>query len=71
MGANSICIGSLGTFIGLIEECKMKTVGVFVYDTTSISSDPISEYEMGYFDLTKKQLLDVLKLAKEYEKLSK
>ena len=63
----SITIGTLGNYVGLIEYFTEDYVEVNVYEPRSTSSDAIDSYTLFYEDLEEDILGDVLLLCEEWE----
>jgi hypothetical protein len=63
----SICIGSLGPYVGLTEGFTENYVEVGVYQTNSYSSDAIDTYEESYWELNENVLGDILLLCEQWE----
>jgi hypothetical protein len=66
-GADGICVGELGSMVGLAEEFKLNEVVVNVYKPSSFSSDPIDDYEKTYEELSSDVLTEILLVAEMYE----
>jgi len=66
-GADGICVNEMGNLVALAEYFNGTTIEVNVYDPNSFSSDPISDYELTYEDLSKDTLQEILYLAELYE----
>lgn len=62
-----ICVNEMGDLVALAEYFNGTTIEVNVYDTNSFSSDPISDYELKYEELTKATLEEILFVAELYE----
>lgn len=63
----SITIGTLGNYVGLIEYFTEDYVEVNVYEPRSTSSDAIDSYTLYYEDLEEDILGDVLLLCEQWE----
>jgi hypothetical protein len=63
----SPCVNSMDALVGLAEYFDLYTVKVYVYDTSSHSSDPIHDYKVSYVDLPKDVLLEILDLCEQYD----
>jgi len=63
----SITIGTLGNYVGLIEYFTEDYVEVNVYEPRSTSSDAIDCYTLYYEDLEEDILGDVLLLCEQWE----
>jgi hypothetical protein len=63
----SITIGTLGNYVGLIEYFTEDYVEVNVYEPRSTSSDAIDSYTLFYEDLEEDILGDVLLLCEQWE----
>lgn len=66
-GADGICVNEMGNLVALAEYFNGTTIEVNVYDPNSFSSDPISDYELKYEELTKETLEEILFVAELYE----
>jgi len=66
-GADGICVNEIGNLVALAEYFNGTTIEVNVFDPNSFSSDPISDYELTYEDLSKDTLQEILYLAELYE----
>ena len=66
-GADGICVNEMGNLVALAEYFNGTTIEVNVYDPNSFSSDPISDYELKYEELSKEILEHILIIAEEYE----
>ena len=56
---SSPCINSTGTVVSLVELLYSETVDVGDYDTNSMNSSPINEYEIRYEDLEMPILIEI------------
>ena len=63
----SILVGELGNYVGLIEAFYVNHVEVSVYEPQSMSSDAIDDYKINYEDLEDDILSDVLLLCEQWE----
>jgi hypothetical protein len=63
----SITIGTLGNYVGLIEYFTEDYVEVNIYEPRSTSSDAIDSYTLYYEDLEEDILGDVLLLCEQWE----
>jgi hypothetical protein len=63
----SPCVGTMDAIVGLAEYFDLYTVKVYVYNTSSHSSDPIHDYKVSYVDLPKDVLLEILDLCEQYD----
>lgn len=66
-GENSICVGTLGNFVGLAEYFTEDYCEVNVYEPRSFSSDPVDTYEQDYGFLSNDILGDVLLVCEQWE----
>lgn len=66
-GADGICVNEMGNLVALAEYFNGTTIEVNVYDPNGFSSDPISDYELKYEELTKETLEEILFVAELYE----
>ena len=66
-GADGICVNEMGELVGLAEYFNGTTIEVNIYDPNSFSSDPISDYELTYEELSKKLLEEILSVAELFE----
>ena len=66
-GADGICVNEMGNLVALAEYFNGTTIEVNVYEPSSFSSDPISDYELTYEELTKETLEHILFVAELYE----
>ena len=66
-GADGICVNEMGNLVALAEYFNGTTIEVNVYEPRSFSSDPISDYELKYEELTKETLEQILFVAELYE----
>lgn len=66
-GADGICVNEMGHLVALAEYFNGTTIEVNVYEPSSFSSDPISDYELTYEELTKETLEQILFVAELYE----
>ena len=64
---NSVCVGTLGRFVGLAEYFTEDYAQVNVYNPSSFSSDPIDEYHEQYEDLSVDVLQDILVQCEQWE----
>jgi hypothetical protein len=64
---NSPLVNEMGGLIGLAEYFRHNSVEVSVYDTSSMSSDSIHDYEVKYEDLSINVLEEILFIAEQYE----
>lgn len=62
-----ICVNEMGDLVALAEYFNGTTIEVNIYDPNSFSSDPISDYELKYEELTKATLEEILFVAELYE----
>lgn len=67
MNDQSITIGTLGNYVGLIEYFTEDYVEVNVYEPRSTSSDAIDSYTLFYEDLEEDILGDVLLLCEQWQ----
>ena len=63
----SVGVGQMGGLVALAEYFTKDDVEVNVYDTTSMSCDPIHTYNPSYEDLSKAELEDILIICEFYE----
>ena len=66
-GADGICVNEMGELVALAEYFNGTTIEVNIYDPNSFSSDPISDYELTYEELSKKLLEEILSVAELFE----
>lgn len=66
-GADGICVNEMGNLVALVEDFNSESVGVYVYNPDSFSSDPIDDYELTYEELSKDVLESILFVAELYE----
>lgn len=66
-GENSVCVGSLGNYVGLAEHFTENHCEVNVYEPRSFSSDPVDTYEEDYGFLSDDILSDVLLVCEQWE----
>jgi len=66
-GADGICVNEMGNLVALAEYFNGTTIEVNVFDPNSFSSDPISDYELTYEELSKEMLEEILFVAELYE----
>jgi len=66
-GADGICVNEMGNLVALAEYFNGTTIEVNVFDSNSFSSDPISDYELTYEELSKEILEEILFVAELYE----
>ena len=66
-GADGICVNEMGGLVALAEYFNGTTIEVNVYDPNSFSSDPISDYELTYEELSKETLEEILFVAELFE----
>lgn len=64
---SSPCVNSIGHIIALAESLNHDHIEVGVYDTSSFSCDSIAETAMTYEELSKDSLLEILKIAEQYQ----
>lgn len=64
---DSVLVNEMGELIGLAEYFNYNSVDVRVYDTGSMSSNEIHEYEVAYEELSKDALEEILILCERYE----
>lgn len=65
--SDSVLVNEMGELIALAEYFNYKTAEIRVYDTGSMSSDSIHEYEVAYEELSKDALEEILILCEQYE----
>jgi hypothetical protein len=65
--SNSPLVSGMGDLIALAEYFNYKSVEVRVYDSGSMSSDSIHDYEVEYENLSKDVLEEILFVAEQYE----
>lgn len=65
--SDSVLVNEMGELIALAEYFNYNSVDVRVYDTGSMSSDSIHEYEVAYEELSKDALEEILILCEQYE----
>ena len=63
----SPCVNTMDALVGLAEYFNLSSVTVYVYNTSSHSSDPIHDYTVSYEDLPKDVLLEILDLCEQYD----
>ena len=63
----SICVGTLGNYVGLAEYFTQDYVEVNVYDPYSMSSDPIDTYETSYDKLSDEILDEIHFIVEQWE----
>lgn len=66
-GADGICVNEMGGLVALVEYFNGTTIEVNIYDPNSFSSDPISDYELTYEELSKETLEEILFVAELFE----
>ncbi len=66
-GADGICVNEMGNLVALAEYFNLDFVEIQVYEPSSFSSDPISDYELTYEELSKETLEQILFVAELYE----
>ena len=66
-GADGICVNEMGELVALAEYFNGTTIEVNIYDPNSFSSDPISDYELTYEQLSKDILEEILSVAELFE----
>jgi len=67
IGFDSVCVNEMGDLVALAEHFNGTTIEVKIYDPNSFTSDPISDYELTYEELSKEILEHILIIAEEYE----
>lgn len=65
--SDSVLVNEMGELIALAEYFNYNTAEIRVYDTGSMSSDSIHEYEVEYENLSKDVLEEILFVAEQYE----
>lgn len=63
----SICVGTLGNYVGLAEYFTEDYCEVNVYEPRSSSSDAMDTYEERYENLSEDVLLDILLVCENWE----
>ena len=67
----SPCHQSMGSLVALAEDFDENQADVTIYDPSSHCSDGMETYPVSYTDMSIDTLKDILRLAKDFKKLSK
>jgi hypothetical protein len=62
------CVGSMGSIVGLVEYFTEDYADVNIYQTYSMSSDPIETYEEKYENFSDEVIAEILYLCELWEK---
>jgi serine/threonine-protein kinase RIO1 len=62
------CVGSMGSVVGLVEYFTEDYADVNIYQTYSMSSDPIETYEESYQNFSDEVITNILYLCELWEK---
>jgi hypothetical protein len=64
---NSVCVGTLGNYVGLAEYFTEDYVDINVYEPRSSSSDEIDTYFLNYDELNSDVLYEILLVCEQCE----
>ena len=64
-----ICVGELGSLLGMIEYVSLDCIDVSVYSPNGYSSDSIHDYTMKYSELTEEILDELVSLCRKYNEV--